>query len=188
MIFLFLLKIQKRCWRRAGGPGPPLPGAGIGKGLGPRSGRSTGSLPGRGVTWGAAGGPGGCAFPGLVRVLECGVQLLEALLERVVLVVLHQLLQDARGTAASASRQSSREPCPASAPPPSRPRPQLPDRGRGAVSMAKTFDPAISLPNISKGRAAGRRPGWMATDTPCNTLHNRKKSETPTHPTAGKCF
>lgn len=49
-----------------------------------------------GITWGPAGGLGGRAFPRLVGVLERGVQLLEALLERVALVVLHQLLQDAR--------------------------------------------------------------------------------------------
>lgn len=45
------------------------------------------------VTWGAAGGPGCGTLPGLVGVLECGVQLLEALLERVALIVLHQLLR-----------------------------------------------------------------------------------------------
>lgn len=45
------------------------------------------------LTWRAAGGPGGSTLTGLIGVLECCVQLLETLLERVALVVLHQLLQ-----------------------------------------------------------------------------------------------
>lgn len=49
---------------------------------------------GAGVTWGPAGGPGGRALPRLVGVLERGIQLPEALLERVALIVLHQLLRD----------------------------------------------------------------------------------------------
>lgn len=47
---------------------------------------------GLGCTWGAGEAPGGRALPGFVGVLQGGVQLLEALLQRVALVVLNQLL------------------------------------------------------------------------------------------------
>lgn len=45
------------------GPGPALPGAGVGRGSRPRPAWPTGSLPHAGLTWGPAGGPGGRAFP-----------------------------------------------------------------------------------------------------------------------------
>lgn len=45
-----------------------------------------------GFTWGAGEGPGGRALPGFIGVFQRRVQLLEALLQRVALVVLHQLL------------------------------------------------------------------------------------------------
>lgn len=45
-----------------------------------------------GFTWGAGEGPGGRALPGFVGIFQGRVQLLEALLQRVALVVLNQLL------------------------------------------------------------------------------------------------
>lgn len=45
-----------------------------------------------GFTWGAGEGPGGRALPRFIGVFQRRVQLLEALLQRVALVVLHQLL------------------------------------------------------------------------------------------------
>lgn len=57
-----------------------------------------------GFTWGAGEGPGGRALPGFVGVFQGRVQLLEALLQRVALVVLNQLLgRKERHLAVSAS-------------------------------------------------------------------------------------
>lgn len=57
-----------------------------------------------GFTWGAGEGPGGRALPGFVGIFQGRVQLLEALLQRVALVVLNQLLgRKERHLAVSAS-------------------------------------------------------------------------------------
>lgn len=120
---------------------------------------------GPGTTWGPAGGPGGRTFPGLVGVLERGVQLLEALLQRVALVVLHQLLQDVPTDCRRL--QAGLPGAPAAlchllrftqgtplldleSPPP--PLPPAPGPGRVA-GIPKTFEPVISLPNVSEGKA-----------------------------------
>lgn len=151
---------------------------------------------GPGTTWGPAGGPGGRTFPGLVGVLERGVQLLEALLQRVALVVLHQLLQDMPtdccrlqagllGVPAALCHLlrftqgtpllDPREP-PSSSSPSTRP--------RAVAGIPKAFEPVISLTNVSKGKAREMlRLGAGVLLQP----FIRRKAGTRV-PTPGKCF
>lgn len=151
---------------------------------------------GLGTTWGPARGPGGRALPGLVGILERGVQLLEALLQRVALVVLHQLLQDTPtdcrrlqaglpGSPAALCRLlrftlgtsllGPQEP-PSSSSPSTRP--------RAGGRHPKTFEPLLPLPNVSKGKAMKCR----GRGQECSLQLYTEASGNATSPAPGKCF